>query len=309
MRAASASAGALRDSQWDPFGGVKRIRIPRILSSALSCLCLAILGNSAGAQNRELTSWVFGSGSPVVVVLHGGPGVGHSYLLPEWKQLEEVFTVVFYDQRGCGENAGFPGPYSWQQHISDLDALIRHHRRGRPVVLAGSSWGAGLALLHGLEGTEEIAGIIVSGFVGWMGKQSTPDHLLARLDSLERGLPVDPWPEPDTLSSGHGIGGHVADSIVLARVVDPANPRSISDVFDSRTSMPSQKELAGLKTPVLIISGDRDGRHYDAGGHLAKILQHAERMIIRNAVHDPWAADPKAFFGAVADFLKGLGLS
>lgn len=281
----------------------------RNFCSPLILVCLAIFGNSAEAQDSELASWEYGSGSPVVIVLHGGPGVEHSYLVPEWRQLEESSTVVFYDQRGCGESEHLPGPYSWQQHVADLDRLIRQRSQGRPVVLAGSSWGADLALLHGLEGTEEIEGIIVSGYVGWMGRMSTPDHLLARLDSLERGVPVEPWPEPDTLSSGHGIGGYVADSIVLTRLVDSTNPRSHSEVFDSRSSMPSQKALAGLKTPVLIISGDRDGRHTDGGGHLVKILPNAERVIIRDAAHDPWAADPEAFFGAVAVFLRSLRLN
>jgi pimeloyl-ACP methyl ester carboxylesterase len=160
-----------------------------------------------------------------------------------------------------------------------------------------------------LEGTEEIEGIIVSGYVSWMGRMSTPAHLLARLDSLERDIPVEPWPEPDTLSSGHGIGGYVADSIVFTRVVQPTNPRSYSEVLDSRNSMPPQKTLAGLKTPVLIISGDRGGRLSDGGGHLMRILPKAERVIIRDAAHDPWAADPDAFFGAVIDFLHDLGLT
>jgi len=271
-------------------------------------VCLAFSGNSAEAQEAEVASWEFGSGSPVVIVIHGGPGVEHSYLLPEWKGLEESAAVVFYDQRGCGESENLPGPYPWQQHVADLDHLIRQRSRGRPVVLAGSSWGADLALLHGLEGTEKIEGIIISGYVGWMGRKNTPDHLLARQDSVEQGIPVVPWPEPDTLSSGHGIGGQVADSIVSTRVVQPNNPRSYSEVYETSSSMPPQKALAGLKIPVLIISGDRGGRLTDGGGHLAKILPNAERVIIRDAAHDPWAADPEAFFRAVADFLRSLGL-
>lgn len=288
--------------------GGNRILKARKLGPLLISVCLAVNGNSAEGQDSELASWEFGSGSPVVIVIHGGPGVEHSYLLPEWKGLEESTTVVFYDQRGCGESEHLPGPYSWQQHVADLDHLIRQRSRGRPVVLAGSSWGADLALLHGLRGTETIEGIIVSGYTGWMGRKSTPDHLLARLDSLDRGIPVEPWPEPDTLSSGHGIGGYLADSIVLTRVIEPANPRSYSEIVDSRSSMPSQKALAGLRTPVLIISGDRGGRLTDGGGHLMKILPNAERVVIRDAAHDPWAADSEAFLGAVAVFLRRLGL-
>lgn len=269
---------------------------------------VAALCRPLAAQESGVAFWEYGTASPVVVVLHGGPAAEHSYLLPEWKRLASFSTVVFYDQRGCGESEHLPPPYSWEQHVADLDLLIRQRSRGRPVVLAGSSWGAVLALLYGLTGEEEVSGIVLSGYPGWWGPKSaapenTPDHLLARLDSLKRGLPVEPWPEPDTLSSGQGIGGYMADSIVSTRIESAPDPRAILDASASRGSMPPEQSLAGLDIPVLIISGDRGGRIPDGGGGLAVILPQATRVIIRDAAHDPWAADPVAFFDIIREFL------
>jgi len=265
-------------------------------------------------QEAELAAREYGSGSPIVFVLHGGPGVEHSYLFPEWERLQAFSTAVFYDQRGCGENEHLPGPYTWQQHVADLDLLIRQRSRGQPVVLAGSSWGAVLALLYGLEGEEEVSGIVLSGYPGWWGRvvpnpENTPDHLLARLDSLERGIPVDPWPKPDTLSSGNGIGASLADSMVLSRIVERDRGQLLDDLRTSGESAPSEKELADLNIPVLIISGDQEARIPDGGGALSVILPNATRVIIRGAAHDSWAADPQAFFGVVEAFLQSLGLS
>ncbi|KAL9093879.1 MAG: hypothetical protein Q9165_003802 [Trypethelium subeluteriae] len=96
---------------------------------------------------------VFGnisSGAPPVVVVHGGPGGGHEYLLP----FAELWTcyglpVVFYDQIGCASSTHLPqtaGDKSfWQESlfILELDNLIDHlHLRDGPGFhLLGQSWG------------------------------------------------------------------------------------------------------------------------------------------------------------------------
>lgn len=39
-----------------------------------------------------------------IVVLHGGPGLNHSYFNPHLKDLEKTFRMVYYDQRACGQS-------------------------------------------------------------------------------------------------------------------------------------------------------------------------------------------------------------
>src|ERR1700727_229177 len=68
------------------------------------------------------------SNSPRLVVLHGGPGTGHEYLLPFgrlWQQFG--IPVVFYDQIGCAASTHLPqtaGDESfWQESLflAELD--------------------------------------------------------------------------------------------------------------------------------------------------------------------------------------------
>src|ERR1700674_3798824 len=40
-------------------------------------------------------------GKTPLLLLHGGPGMGHNYLLP-MKALADERPVIFYDQLGCG---------------------------------------------------------------------------------------------------------------------------------------------------------------------------------------------------------------
>lgn len=120
-----------------------------------------------------------GSGPALVVVLHGGPGVTHDYLRPEWDRLALVGQVVYYDQRGCGANLS-SSDLTWQAHVADLDRLIRRLRRGRKVFLAGSSWGAELALLYAYVHPESLDALVLSGFVGWPAPDAVA-HLVAPL--------------------------------------------------------------------------------------------------------------------------------
>jgi len=265
------------------------------------------------AQEPRLETIESGSGSPLVIVLHGGPGVAHDYLLPEWKSVEAFASVLFYDQRGTGRNGDLPGPYGWKQHVSDLDAIIGTHAEGRPVILAGSSWGSMLALLHGLGGDRRVQGIILSGYPGWMGPDlvlpsDRHPRLLARIDSLEKGTLERPVSAPDTISSGLGIPGYEADSIVSERVKIGAVTENGRAVLNTLPKAPGFQALVGLEIPVLVISGDRGGRIPDGAAALEPVLPNLRRVIVRDAAHDPWAADPDAFFGEVRAFLAELGL-
>ena len=132
-----------------------------------------------------------GDGPALVVVLHGGPGLTHDYLRPEWDRLRSIGQVVYYDQRGCGANPG-DGDVTWQAHVADLDRLIRRLSKGRKVFLAGSSWGAELALRYAYAHPKSIDALVLSGFVGWPAPEGVAREVTRpplRLPNLGRVRP------------------------------------------------------------------------------------------------------------------------
>ena len=40
-------------------------------------------------------------GAPPLLVLHGGPGASHDYLLPQMLELAKRHELIFYDQRAA----------------------------------------------------------------------------------------------------------------------------------------------------------------------------------------------------------------
>jgi proline iminopeptidase len=97
---------------------------------------------------------------PSVVVLHGGPGAHHDYLLPQYDRLaagRAGRTLIYYDQRGGGRSA-VPREVAvgWREHVADLEALRNRWRLDR-LTLLGYSWGGLLAVLYALEHPDRIA--------------------------------------------------------------------------------------------------------------------------------------------------------
>jgi proline iminopeptidase len=89
------------------------------------------------------------AGATPMVVLHGGPGAHHDYLLPQLLSLASLgdgFDLVFYDQRGGGRSKTDDiTPITVQTHVVDFAAIcIELDVVGAP--LTGYSWGALLAM-------------------------------------------------------------------------------------------------------------------------------------------------------------------
>jgi proline-specific peptidase len=87
-----------------------------------------------------------------LVVLHGGPGVVHDYML----SLADLWTktkipIIFYDQIGGGMSTHLPEKngdhdfWSVQLFIAEFNNLLRHFKIDDDFDLLGNSWGAMLA--------------------------------------------------------------------------------------------------------------------------------------------------------------------
>ena len=94
--------------------------------------------------------------NPIILFLHGGPGNPTSCLSYHYqKGLEQDYTLVNWDQRGCGRtfyaSHGKDAPVSCEQILSDLDELVKYlcTRFGKQkIILLGYSWGTVPGVLY-----------------------------------------------------------------------------------------------------------------------------------------------------------------
>ena len=124
-----------------------------------------------------------------VLVLHGGPGSTHDYLLPFTDLVRHGYRVVLYDQLGCGrsELARDVGEYSIDRDVQDLEELRRTLDLGR-VHLIGSSYGGALAIAYALAHPEGLRSLVSAS-----GLASVP-LTVREMARLKRELPP-PLPE------------------------------------------------------------------------------------------------------------------
>ena len=85
-----------------------------------------------------------GRGAPLVL-LHGGPGASHDYLLPHLLPLARSHRLVFVDERGSGRSTGLEDPrgYTVEAMVEDVEAVRQGLGLGR-IALLGHSYGGEL---------------------------------------------------------------------------------------------------------------------------------------------------------------------
>ncbi len=171
---------------------------------------------------------------PPVVVLHGGPGAHHDYLLPQYDHLAEGGrALLYYDQRGGGRSpVPRDVPVGWREHVADLETLRAHWELDR-LTLLGYSWGGLLAVLYTLEHPDRIARLALV---------SSAPVTAAWRDEFERRLAArmaQPWiarSRADLMASG------------LARS-DPDLRKQIQQTFPNGTA-PRSLLLHGVYDPM-----------------------------------------------------------
>ena len=90
--------------------------------------------------------------APPVLLLHGGPGASHDYLLPQMLELAKEHRLVLYDQRGGGRSRTDDdrAPIGWQDQVADVARVVGELGIA-PLTLVGYSWGGLLAMLYAIE--------------------------------------------------------------------------------------------------------------------------------------------------------------
>jgi pimeloyl-ACP methyl ester carboxylesterase len=114
-------------------------------------------------------------------VLHGGPGLSETPLFRHFNaELEEQFTVVYWDQRGAGKSFDRKIPRSTmtvEQFLADLHQLVTvvDHRLDKgKVAILGHSWGSALGALYCARFPEKVSAYVGSAQIGdWAAAEAS----------------------------------------------------------------------------------------------------------------------------------------
>ncbi|MCH8620305.1 alpha/beta hydrolase [Undibacterium sp. TS12] len=147
----------------------RRLILPLLLASLLSIDVQAQhIPNSRswylylGSQD-EVRQYVLEVGKgPTVVVLHGGFGAEHSYLLDPLLPLTNKRKLVFYDQRGSLRSPAGQLEVSLPKMVEDLEAL-RQQLGEEKLVLLSHSMGGAVAMAYLAKYPDRVRGLVLTG--------------------------------------------------------------------------------------------------------------------------------------------------
>jgi proline iminopeptidase len=247
-----------------------------------------------------------GSGDPLVVV-HGGAGLDHSYLVHWLSPLENSRQLVFYDQRGCGRDRTSVEDITALKLVDQFIELARRLQNGHKVGVLTHSWGAYI-LYEALRRAEDLdlREIVMCSPVGLTRERfdqsgerlvsRIPENVLSEIEGSEKandGVGVMRAALPYYVANPNStppISFGFYDPAVFARVVETLNTYDCRDIADR------------LPASTVLIYGEAD---IELPSATEEIHGRASVAMIDKAGHFPFAEQPQAFLGVVESFLTG----
>lgn len=267
------------------------------------------------------------SAKPPLVVLHGGPGLPHDYLLRLTALADTDRTVIHYDQLGAGRSMHLPdkGPDFWQVPllVDELANLLRHLDIEERYHLLGQSWGGMLGAEHAVIRPPGLRSLVIADSPAsmelWVDEANKlrallPPDVQATLLRHEGASTTDteeyqtairvfhdrhvcriPWP-PELEASFAGLA---ADPTVYHTMNGPSEFHCIGTI---RTWSIIDR-LHQINAPTLLISGRHDEATEAVVQPFADLIPDVRWTIFENSSHLPHIEETESFLKLVSDFI------
>jgi proline iminopeptidase len=262
------------------------------------------------------------TGAPTLLVLHGGPGAHHDYLLPQMLALADDYELLFYDQRGGGRSkTDDRAPITWETHVGDLASVI-NELGVDPLTLVGYSWGGLLALVYSIEAAAARVSPMPDGLVlidpapvtrayradferEFARRQASADVARLRAELAASDLRER---DPDAYRQRAfelSVAGYFADpaashDLTPFRVTGRVQQSVWDSLGDYNLLKPGA--LDTVKVPALVVHGRQDPIPLASSAAAATVLG-ARFVPIDGAGHVPYVEQPAALLSAIREFL------
>lgn len=261
-------------------------------------------------------------GGERLLVLHGGPGAHHDYLLPHMLELARDRECLFYDQRGGGRSRhdNDRAAISWESHVRDLEAVVGEFSL-HPLTIVGYSWGALLALLYSVQAAHGHASPAPARLVlidpapisrPWRQRfeaEFARRQQSAAVQALRDELAASDLRESDPAAYRRrifelSVAGYFA-SPRAARDLTPfrVTARVQESTWDSLGDFDLTTALRDVRCPALVVHGRQDPIPLESSAAVAEALE-AELVVLDDCGHVPYVEQPEALFRAVQAFFN-----
>jgi proline iminopeptidase len=271
------------------------------------------------SHGLELVYEMQGSGSEVIIVLHGGPGLPHEYYHPMLSNLSRYTRLIYFDRRAdMASQRDKHEPVSVAEMADDVEALRQTLGVDR-VTLLGHSFGTAIALNYALRYSDHTKRLILVS-----GAATVEDPAEAEKRLVKSLSPVE-------LSRYRNEGGTnnanpcervrrryaVLYPHYFFKLVPYEFDRGIYTVyFDSlakklaltndRQELDVRSKLSAIKAPVLVVAGRHDlATPVAQSFEMAEGLPQSRFVVLEHSGHFPIFEENYLFTEWVRQFLTG----
>ena len=264
-----------------------------------------------------------------VVVLHGGPGAPHNYVLPMARLINATGRpVIVYDQIGCGKSSllkNKPASF-WTVELfeEELNLMLKKLKISNKYILAGQSWGGILSFAHAVKKPKGLKGLIIANSLASVPKWLPEiQRLVSELPAIHRKaiathMKTGKYTHPDFVAAN--------DYFTSQHLVRIPPPQDVVDGFEklgkdarvyeamwgpvefapigSLKTWDVEKSLKNIKVPTLLINGKYDEVTPATQKRLVKKIKGAEWVCLPLSSHLAYVEEPAAWLNAVSDFMK-----
>ncbi|MCT2585123.1 proline iminopeptidase-family hydrolase [Actinophytocola gossypii] len=270
-------------------------------------------------------------GRPAVVVVHGGPGSTHDYLLSLAGLAEHGWPVVHYDQLGNGGSTHLPdrGADFWtpELFLDELANLLDRLGVADDYVLFGHSWGGPLVARHAANRPPGLRGLVIANapasYPLWLaeaarlradlppgtnetllrheaaGTTDSDEYFAAMRVFYDRHVcRVQPWPR-DYLASFMEIAN---DPTVYFTMNGPSEFHVTGTLRDWSVV----DCLPDIAAPTLVLSGRHDEATPATLRPYLDLVPGARWEVLEHSSHLPHLEEPERFTEVLTGFLTEL---
>ncbi len=295
-----------------------KIIIPKAFAAGLTaCLALILLfcakqketamEGSIDVNGASFYYRTVGKGEPVLV-LHGGPGMEHDYLLPGLPIISAGHRFIFFDQRSCGRTQS-PFDSSLMtipQFVEDIESVRQSLKLGK-MNLMGHSWGGLLALFYAVKYPDRLKSLILISPAG-----ASADYEKEFVQNIKSRRKAKDDAELKLLSSVPGFDktprlveqwykvyfrpyffdAALADSLVVKLSQQSIDVDAHGWLFRGMEHYDIHDQLDAVRVPALIVHGKRDPLPASCSERIHEHLPESELVLIDRCGHFPYVERP-----------------
>jgi len=328
-----------------------KLRVLHILVVGIA-ICVLTVCSAPPAQKEETSAGVYpmqegfvdangvliyykavGQGPPLVL-LHGGPGATHDYLLPYVLPLGRQNRLIFIDERGSGKSEKLEdtSAYTVENMVEDVEAVRTALKLGK-IALLGHSCGGVLAQAYAFKYQQNLTHLVLCSTF----------HSTSKMNEVFRRIKKNMAPELRQrieVMEKAGLFGHgkeyekrryTSEYMIAAwgegyfpylyqnrpdPSYDPLTQGFAWDVYYEMWGMRGEflidgnlksveysDRLPSIKVPTLITVGDHDECAPSLSEEINKAIAGSKLVVLPKSGHMTFVDQPDIFVRTVNDFL------